>query len=382
MGLGRCAFTPLLPLMQASGSITLADGAHLAAATYAGYLVGALASSLWPPAPHRAVTLGLLAVAATTLAMGVTDGVLVWAALRFAAGVASAYVLIGASAWALTVLIEHRRPALSGAVFAGVGVGIALTGVAGLVAALYHVDAARAWVVLGAVSTLVAVVAWPLVRRRNSDGVATTVAAAPLSASGASSRAVPWRLVLAYGAFGYGYIIPATFLPAMARAHIADPSLFGWVWPAFGAAAALSTVVVGVVFRHVAPRRLWIGGQLVLAASVVAPLARPGLSLLLVSAVGVGATFMVITMGAMQEARRCAGASAPRGMASMTTAFAVGQIVGPLTVALGPAADARAMAGPLLAAAAALVAGALALRERGATVTVADAARAMRPPTR
>jgi len=35
------------------------------------------------------------------------------------------------------------------------------------------------------------------------------------------------RLVLCYGAFGFGYIIPATFLPAMAKKIIPDPQLFG-----------------------------------------------------------------------------------------------------------------------------------------------------------
>lgn len=43
-----------------------------------------------------------------------------------------------------------------------------------------------------------------------------------------------------YGLFGYGYIIPATFLPALARGHIDDPVMFGWIWPLFGTAAALS----------------------------------------------------------------------------------------------------------------------------------------------
>jgi len=46
------------------------------------------------------------------------------------------------------------------------------------------------------------------------------------------------RLVCCYGGFGFGYIIPATFLPVMAREIIRDPTIFGWCWPVFGAAAA------------------------------------------------------------------------------------------------------------------------------------------------
>jgi predicted MFS family arabinose efflux permease len=40
----------------------------------------------------------------------------------------------------------------------------------------------------------------------------------------------------------------------------------------------------------------------------------------------------VITMAGMQEARRVAGADAPVLMGAMTSAFAAGQIIGPLSV--------------------------------------------------
>ena len=42
MGIGRFAFTPLLPLMVRDGSLPQSAGAWLAAANYVGYLAGAL----------------------------------------------------------------------------------------------------------------------------------------------------------------------------------------------------------------------------------------------------------------------------------------------------------------------------------------------------
>ena len=81
---------------------------------------------------------------------------------------------------------------------------------------------------------------------------------------------------------------------------------------------------------------------------------------MIISAVCVGGTFMVITMVGMQEARRVGERSAPRLMAAMTAAFAVGQLLGPLTVtAAGSAAE--ALRGPSLFAAALLFLTALAL---------------------
>ena len=44
-------------------------------------------------------------------------------------------------------------------------------------------------------------------------------------------------LVLCYGIFGFGYILPATYLPSLARSLVDDPRLFGMVWPVFGLAA-------------------------------------------------------------------------------------------------------------------------------------------------
>jgi fucose permease len=63
MGIGRFAFTPLLPLMQETFGLTLTQGAWLATANYLGYFVGALSSFLLNPPAGLSARLGLLAVA-------------------------------------------------------------------------------------------------------------------------------------------------------------------------------------------------------------------------------------------------------------------------------------------------------------------------------
>ena len=138
--------------------------------------------------------------------------------------------------------------------------------------------------------------------------------------------------MLCYGAFGFGYIIPATFLPVMAREIIPDPQLFGWAWPVFGAAAVISTIFAAQVKGFLSHRTVWIGGHLIMALGVVIPLIVPGLPGIMMAALLVGGTFMVITMAGMQEARRVAGPHARALMAAMTSAFAVGQILGPAIV--------------------------------------------------
>src|SRR5262249_10028358 len=139
---------------------------------------------------------------------------------------------------------------------------------------------------------------------------------------------------ICYAAFGYGYIIPATFLPALARGYIDSPAMFGLIWPVFGAAAALSTFVSAWIWRGVAPRQLWMRAKWVLAAGVLAPALSVNVPTLLISAVCVGGTFMIITMAGLREALRLGGAPASLAVGVMTSAFAIGQILGPLTVSL------------------------------------------------
>ena len=137
--------------------------------------------------------------------------------------------------------------------------------------------------------------------------------------------------MLCYGALGFGYILPATFLPAAARDLVPDPAVFGWVWPAFGVAAAIPTLAAAPLLHRYGPLRVWALAHTVMAVGVLAPVARPGVPAVVVAAVAVGGTFMVATLAAMRAARQAAPGRT-RLVAAMTTAFAVGQLVGPLLV--------------------------------------------------
>jgi MFS family permease len=127
----------------------------------------------------------------------------------------------------------------------------------------------------------------------------------------------------------------------MARQLVKDPLVFGWSWPAFGVAAALSTLVAAAASQLVGNRRLWALSHLVMGLGVAAPVMWPTIGGVLTAACLVGGTFMVNTMGGMQEAQIVGGPHATRLMAVMTAAFATGQVAGPLLVACtaGPEGD-------------------------------------------
>src|SRR5258705_8122667 len=99
MGVGRFAFTPLLPMMQDDYGFPVTEGAWLATANYAGYLAGALFAMATSVYPAAAICGGLIAIGLATLGMGLTHDYAPWFALRAVAGIASAWVIIYISSW-------------------------------------------------------------------------------------------------------------------------------------------------------------------------------------------------------------------------------------------------------------------------------------------
>ena len=342
MGVGRFAFTPILPMMLNDAGLSIGEGGWLASANYAGYLVGALTAVRLRLSSVAAIRAGLVLISLATLAMGLHPGFAFWLGLRAVAGMASAWVLIFVSAWAL------GKQAHGGSVFAGVGAGITAAGGVCLALMAVPVTSADAWITFGVASLLVTAAVW----HRFGGGPAP-----PASTGQTRPASRHWLLILCYGGFGFGYVVPATFLPAMARDAIADPLLFGLAWPVFGAAAAVSTVFAGSFSNQ---RKVWIAASLVMVLGVLLPLAVAGMTGIIIAAILVGGTFMVITMAGMQEARRVASDQARPLMAAMTAAFALGQIAGPLWVSCT-----GNVASSLLAAALVLSASAVALFHDG-----------------
>jgi len=329
MGIGRFAFTPMLPLMIREGSIGVAGGGWLAAANYAGYLVGAVTAARIALSPQRLGLVALAAIVLTTAAMGWTESVGIWLALRFAAGAASAWALVSTSVWGLAWLARFERPAGAGILYAGVGLGIALAGLYCWQAGAAGVGAAALWQQLGllALVLFIAVAVWM------PRTAAPAAAAAPVSeANGAAGAG--WGLVISYGILGFGYILPATFLPVLARAVVDDPAVFGAAWPVFGAAAALSTWLASVLLRGVGRLRVLALCHALMAIGCLLPVVHLSALTVLAAALLVGGTFMVATMAGMQEARARTAGNPAVALGRMTAAFAIGQMAGPVLSSL------------------------------------------------
>lgn len=333
MGIGRFAFTPLMPLMMRDGTISAASGTEWAAANYGGYLFGALTASWFACNPRRGLQLGLIGIVLTTLAIAWVSAPLslVGAALRGTAGILSAWVLVCASGWCLAELAERHSAPLGGWIYVGVGVGIALTGILTWLGG--QQSAQRLWIELGAVAALGTLIVMRGMRRvpaqaSSARRVDTDVSAPRVRMGGHGNIA----LILCYATFGFGYIVPATFLPTMARQLVSNPLVFGLTWPIFGIAAALSVALVTRCLSAWPRKQVWAMAQGLMALGTLLPLLSQTMWALTASALLVGGTFMVATMAGLQLAREQLPANPTPLLARMTSGFAAGQIAGPLLV--------------------------------------------------
>ena len=356
MGIGRFAFTPILPLMIQEGTVHLAQTAWLSSSNYIGYLVGAL--SLLKSKRHPLfVMLGLSLVTLTTwLASLSSFGWLL--VLRFLAGVASAWVLVSISAFAINWL-KSRQVATSGLIYTGVGIGITLTG---LICSYFIFQSAtatiaaqssfsplssRLWQYLGVIALLATLLVTFLLAKINSQFASTAAASIAAAKTNPSKAAhtnptasiTPAKLKLAnvltaYGLFGFGYILPATFLPQIAKQWLSGQSYL-LIWPFFGLAAALSVVLSQGLqrrFDNVSLLGVWRVSQIIMAVGTLLPALWQSLAGLMLSALMVGGTFMVVTMAGLQVAASQVTHYPKYNLSAlMTASFAFGQLIGPLT---------------------------------------------------
>ncbi|NUB11037.1 YbfB/YjiJ family MFS transporter, partial [Azospirillum sp. Vi22] len=130
MGVGRFAFTPILPAMQAATGLGTDAAGLLASLNYLGYFLGALGVGLVPQGAARGAVFrtALIASVTSTAGMGFTEGMAAWAVLRFVSGLASAGLFILGIAMTLDALARAGRESWTGWLYTGVGLGIASSG--------------------------------------------------------------------------------------------------------------------------------------------------------------------------------------------------------------------------------------------------------------
>jgi predicted MFS family arabinose efflux permease len=332
IGVGRFVYTPILPPMVEALGLSKSQAGLIASANFVGYLAGALLATLRLPGSRRAWLLAALVTNAAGLAaMGLVEGLPAFLVLRLLAGIFSAFAFVHASALVIHRLAEAGRPQLSAVHFAGVGTGIAVS--AALVAMLS--DWRGMWFAGAALASLAAAAVAILVPEDE-----------PVRSRSAVHGNAPPALIVAYGLFGFGYVITATFIVAQVRGSPAIAPLEPYIWVLFGLSAAPSVAFWNVLGRRWGILNAFAVASLVEAAGVAGSAIWTNEATVIAAALLVGGTFMGLTaLGLIAASGR---------IALMTASFGLGQILGPLFA--GYVFDATgSLALPLLGAAAALI---------------------------
>ena len=341
MGIGRFAFTPLMPMMLHDQVLDLPSASWLASANYFGYLLGALLCSLqptlwakrgWAPLPSPPMVRGGLALTCLLTAMMAIDVPAAWPWLRFLAGVVTAVAFVFTSSWCLGHLSRLHTPTAGGIVYAGPGVGIAVSGLLASLMVQLEWHSRVGWLAFGLLATLMTAIVWRAYSHPDVELALTSNGKTNISQSGSVTEKA--ALTIAYGFAGFGYIITATFLPVIARTALpgsAWPDLF---WPMLGIGVAVGALIASRIPSRIDQRWLLVSCYLMQAVGIALSNWIPSLLGFAIGSILVGLPFTAITFFAMQVGRRLHPQAPSAIIGLLSASFGLCQIGGPPLAAL------------------------------------------------
>ena len=358
IGLARFAYTPLLPAVITAGWFTSSQAAYLGAANLAGYLAGAL---LARPLARRAAAASVLRAMmglATAAFFACAVPVSFWwfFAWRAAAGVAGGTLMVLAAPTVLPHVPSGRRGLVAGAIFTGVGLGIAASGT--VVPVLLRLGLTPTWIGLGVLSLGLTAAAW--------GGWPREATPAPATASGAARPpgGVVLRTLYAEYALNAAGLVPhMVFLVDFVARGLGQGIHAGArYWVLFGAGAVAGPMLAGAATDRVGAGPALRGALLLQAAAVALPALDTSPWALAASSVVIGGAVPGVVPLVLARVHELVPGD-PEGQRaawSVTTmAFALGQAAAAYVFSFAFAAGATYAA--LFAAAAAAFVGALAI---------------------
>jgi predicted MFS family arabinose efflux permease len=289
VGVARFSYSLLLPIMQDGAGLTELAGGWLATTNFMGYMAGVLLASRLHNLNdkynlHRAY---LVLSVVTSAAMVMTTDMMVWAVLRFIAGVCASGGLIIASGLILKWLVKNQYRAELGIHFAGVGISIIATSV--LVEVMLNLSAnwQQQWLALAVMAALVAVPAWLWIPHPFVDGAEVTP-----PKDNPPGRMFTTLMMLAYFCAGYGYAVSSTFIVDIVERTQGLEGQGTHTFLLIGLAAMPATLLWDRVARKIGYLYALLAAYLLQVVGIILPAINDTLPVVLFSALLFGGTYI------------------------------------------------------------------------------------------
>ena len=242
IGLARFAYTPLIPSLIQAHWFSASDVVYLGAANLVGYLVGALIGHPLARRVGNATALRLMMAAVTLsfFACGFPLSLSWFFGWRLLSGIAGGAIMVLVAATVLPHVPVNRRGLASGAIFLGIGLGIAASGT--LVPPLLSLGLQNTWFGLGLLALMLTAASWFGWPRAVTPAVAVAT-----EHSQQSPTPPALYLLFAQYAFMAAGLVPAMvfLVDFVARGLGAGAHVGALIWVMYGLGAIVGPVSYG-----------------------------------------------------------------------------------------------------------------------------------------
>lgn len=325
IGLARFAYTPLLPAIIGAHWFPASTAAYLGAANLGGYLAGALMAGVFARRARAATVLRAMMVIATLafVACAIPLSFAWFFAWRFLSGIAGGALMVLAAPTIIAHVAPSRRGFASGAIFTGIGLGIAASGT--IVPLLLRQGLTATWLGLAVVSLLLTIVAWrgwPA-----QDAPAHVAHAAPRRHAKAARPSALRALFAEYALNAAGLVPHMIFLvDFVARGLGKGVDAGAEFWVLYGIGAIAGPLLAGHLADRAGFGPALRVAYLLQAAAVAIPALTSNTALLMVSSVVVGAFtpgIVPLVLGRVNELLAHHPAEQKGAWRTATTSFAI-----------------------------------------------------------
>jgi MFS family permease len=328
MGVGRFAYTPLLPGMQAQFGFSNEVAGSIASINYLGYLIGAFICFKKMNLKVKLISfrISLILSVLTTLLMGLVSQINFWIILRFISGIASAGIFILGSSIVMERISQSKNAHLGILIYSGVGAGIVLSGIVSPIL-IAHFDIQIAWIGLSLICIPLAIFSWfVMIPVPLSD---TAYSNDPESDTFKYPGLFPW-LILAYFCEGFGYIVSGTFIVSYLQDQSGPLSSGAFAWTMVGLTASVSVPVFHQLSKRMHAVHVLIIAHFMQGIGILIPVLSSHWLAINLGAILFGGTFMGITALSLSIGKMLKPGQSQIVIGFLTAIYGIGQILGPL----------------------------------------------------